>query len=98
MAGVGGGSGINAGAKEGKADEGVQGEPVGTGWQWVAEEVAVKMGKPLARGVLVLGTGAMSPKKVTWPWPTQSCVSPGGLLRGAGPMCCHPIGGGSWGC
>lgn len=36
-----GGSDVSAGAKEGKGDEGVQGESVGTGREWMAEEVAV---------------------------------------------------------
>lgn len=90
--------GVNAGAEEGKGDEGIQRQSVGTGRQWVAEEVAMGVGKPLARGVLVLDTGAKSPKKgdLALAYPVLS--EPRGAAGGAGPICCHPIGGGSWGC
>lgn len=60
----------------------------------MAEEV--KIGKPLARGVL--GTGAMSPKKGDLALAYPALSEPRGAAGGAGPMCCHPIGGGSWGC
>lgn len=56
------------------------------------------VGKPLARGVLVLDTGAKSPKKGDLALAYSVLSEPRGAARGAGPICCHPIGGGSWGC
>lgn len=51
------GSGVNAGLRK-------TGQRRGPGTVCgVAEEVAVQMGRPSARGVLWLGTGAVSPGK-----------------------------------
>lgn len=57
-----GGSDVNAGAKEGKGDEGSRESLLGLGGRgWLRS--CSGGGEALRRGVLVLGTGAMSPKK-----------------------------------